>query len=120
MAIRVTTCTTLTAAKATSPYPSRAPLSFDSHEEGDQAKTQVGEESYGIPRRLPLAQRSAMAGRVTSLEGRLFDHDGHVRRGLDAELVDGLLTQINELRRDLGWLSLDRHHQPIWPEHIAS
>ena len=61
-----------------------------------------------------------MAGKVTSLEGRLFDHDGHVRRGLDAELVDGLLTQINELRHDLGWLSLDRHHQPIWPEHIAS
>ena len=114
------TCTTLTAAKATSPHPSRAPLSFHSHEESDQAKSRVGEESYGVPRRLPLAQRSAKAGRVTSLEGRLFDHDGHLRQGLDAQLVGGLLTQINELRHDLGWLSLDRRHQPIWPEHIAS
>ena len=61
-----------------------------------------------------------MAGKVTVLEGRLFDQDGHVRRGLDAELVDGLLSQINELRHALGWLSLDWHHQPIWPEHIAS
>ena len=114
------TCTTLTAADATSPQPSRPPLSFHSHGESDQAKSRVGEESYGIARRLPLAQRSAKAGKVTSLEGRLFDPDGHVRRGLDARRVDGLLTQINELRRDLGWLSLDRHHQPIWPEHIAS
>ena len=113
------TCTTPTAANATSPHPSRPQLSFQSHEEGDQPKSQVGEESDGVPRRLPLAQRSAMAGKVTVLEGRLFDHDGHVRRGLDAELVDGLLFRINELRHDLGWLWLDRHHQPIWPEHVA-
>ena len=114
------TCTSLTAANATSPHPSRPPLSFDSLGESDLAKSQAGEESYGVPRRLPLAQRSAMAGKVTALEGRLFDHDGHVRRGLDAEMVDGLLTQINELRHDLGWLWLDRHHQPIWPQHIAT
>jgi hypothetical protein len=80
------------------------------------AKSQVGEQSYGMPRRLPLAQRSVMAGKVSSLEGHLFDHDGHVRRGLDAELVDSLLFQINELRHNLGWLSLDRHHHPRWPQ----
>jgi hypothetical protein len=68
--------------------------------------------------RLPLAQRTVVVGKVTSLEARLFDRDGHLRQGLSDELVDTLLSEINDLRRDLGWLRLDRHHQQVWPAHL--
>ena len=43
------TCTSLTAADATSPQPSRPPLSFHSHGESDLAKSRVGEESMVFP-----------------------------------------------------------------------
>jgi hypothetical protein len=76
-------------------------------------------ESYGMPRRLPLAQRSLMARKVAVLEGRLFDDEGHLRQGLSDE-VSTRLIEINALRRDLGWLSLDLHHDYVWPADIAS
>jgi hypothetical protein len=27
-----------------------------------------------------------------------------------------LLDEINTLRHQLGWLSLDLHHHPVWPD----
>jgi hypothetical protein len=30
------------------------------------------------------------------------------------------LVEMNDLRRDLGWLSLDLHHDYVWPADIAS
>jgi hypothetical protein len=77
-------------------------------------------EGYGIPRRLPLAQRSGMANRVALLEGRLFDDQGHLRPGLSDEVATTRLSKINDLRRDLGWLRLDLHHDYVWPADIAS
>ena len=77
-------------------------------------------ESYGIARRLPLAQRSLTARKVALLEGRLFDDAGHLRQGLSDEVTSTRLVEINDLRRDLGWLSLDLHHDYVWPTDLAS
>jgi hypothetical protein len=77
-------------------------------------------ESYGLSRRPPLAQRSVMATRVASLEGRLFDGEGQVRQGLSDAEVGALLGEINDLRLDLGWLTLDLHHDHVWPEEAPS
>ncbi len=77
-------------------------------------------ESHGLGLRLPLAQRSVLVGKVANLEGRLFDGEGHLRQGLSHELADSLLSEINDLRHDLGWLSLDLHHHQVWPAHLAS
>jgi hypothetical protein len=38
-------------------------------------------ESFGVARRLPLAQRSVTAGKVAALEGRLFDREGPPGQG---------------------------------------
>lgn len=78
------------------------------------------DESYGMPRRLPLAQRTSLAGKVALLEGRLFDVDGHLRPGLSHELASTRLAEINDLRHDLGWLSVDLHHDYVWPADLAS
>jgi hypothetical protein len=72
-------------------------------------------ESFGVARRLPLAQRCVMAGKVAILEGRLFDVEGHARPGLSVEVATTLLGEINDLRRHLGWLALDLGHHHIWP-----
>ncbi len=80
----------------------------------------TGMESYGLPSRLPLAERRIAAQRVVQMEGRLFDGEGHQRSSLSEEAAGALLSEINDLRRDLGWLRLDRRHQPVWPEDIAS
>jgi hypothetical protein len=77
-------------------------------------------ESYGLAPRLPLFQRSVVVQRVALLEGRLFDEDGHRRRGLSDNAAVALLDEINVLRRDLGWLGLDLRHHHIWPEDLAS
>jgi hypothetical protein len=77
-------------------------------------------EHYGLARRLPLAQRSAMVQKVAWLEDRLFDDDGHRRQRLTEEVAGVLLNEINNLRHDLGWLLLDQHHDRIWPTDIAS
>jgi hypothetical protein len=76
--------------------------------------------SFGVPRRLPLAERTVMAGKVTILEGRLFDVDGHPRPGLSDQMATTLLGEINDLRHDLGWLALNLGHHHIWPAHVAS
>ena len=77
-------------------------------------------ESYGIPRRLPLAQRSCLARRVALLEGRLFEDEGHLRQGVSDEVARTRLGEINDLRRDLGWLRLDLRHDYVWPSGVAS
>ena len=63
---------------------------------------------------------SVLVGKVAGLEGRLFDGEGHLRPGLTDELADTLLSEINDLRHDLGWLSLDLHHHQVWPAPLAS
>jgi hypothetical protein len=77
-------------------------------------------ESFGIARRLPIAQRSIKAGKVAILERRLFDMEGPARPELSDEVTATLLGEINDLRRDLGWLALDLGHHHIWPADIAS
>jgi hypothetical protein len=77
-------------------------------------------ESFGVARRLPLAQRSVTAGKVAILEGRLFDRQGHPRPGLSDQAATTLLGEINDLRHHLGWLALDLDHHHLWPAHLAS
>jgi hypothetical protein len=77
-------------------------------------------ESFGVARRLPLAQRSLTAGKLAILEGRLFDLEGHPRPGLSDQAATTLLGEINDLRHHLGWLALDLDHHAIWPAHPAS
>jgi hypothetical protein len=86
----------------------------------DGAATRNDFESYGMPRRLPLAQRSSMARKVALLEGRLFDDQGHLRQGLSDQVASTRLGEINDLRHDLGWLSVDAHHDYVWPADLAS
>jgi hypothetical protein len=74
---------------------------------------------YGLARRLPLAQRSILASKVARLEGRLFDEDGRLRQDLGDEVAGTLLGEINELRHDLGWLSVDRRHHHMWPTDLV-
>jgi hypothetical protein len=77
-------------------------------------------ESFGVARRLPLAQRSVTAAKVAVLEGRLFDGQGHPWPGLSDRAATDLLGEINDLRRRLGWLALDLDHHHIWPAPLAS
>jgi hypothetical protein len=77
-------------------------------------------ESFGVARRLPLAQRSVTAGKVAILEGRLFDRKGDPRPGLSDQAATALLGEINDLRHQLGWLALHLDHHHTWPAHLAS
>jgi hypothetical protein len=61
-------------------------------------------------------ERSAAITRVDRLERLLFDGNGHPRRRINPERADELLCAINQLRRQLGWLSLDMQHQYCWPD----
>ena len=70
-------------------------------------------ESFGVARRLPLAQRSVTAGKVVALEGLLFDLEGHPRPGLSDQAATTLLGEINDLRHHLGWLALDLGHHRV-------
>jgi hypothetical protein len=81
--------------------------------------SRTGSDSYGLPPRLPLAQRSVLAGKVAQLEGRLFDEEGRRRHHLSEETASAVLAEINDLRHDLGWLSVDLHHRHLWPEDPA-
>ena len=114
------TCTALPAGSRPAHSQPERVLAIQPHPDRDKPTNLPGLESYGLPGRLPLAQRSFIAGRVTVLEGRLFDDDDHLRQNLDREQVDVLLSEINDLRLALGWLTLDRHHHHAWPQHIAS
>ena len=115
------TCTTLPAgSQLAHNQPARPVVAVHTRPDSDKPTSLPTLESYGLPRRLPLAQRVVISRRVTVLEGRLFDDDDHLRRNLDGELIDTLLGEINELRHDLGWLRLDRHHHQVWPQEIAS
>jgi hypothetical protein len=80
----------------------------------------TGLESFGVPNRLPLSQRSALTAKVALLEGRLFDGEGHRRHHLSDEQAGTLLSEINDLRHDLGWLGVDMRYQHTWPADIAS
>ena len=74
----------------------------------------------GLVRRPPLAQRSLLARKVALLEGRLFAEDGRLRRDLGDEVAGTLLGEINGLRHDLGWLSVDLRHHHTWPADVVS
>jgi hypothetical protein len=54
------------------------------------------------------------------LEARLFDGEDRLRPGLSEQVAHALLSELNELRRELGWLELDLRHHHIWPTDIAS
>jgi hypothetical protein len=74
---------------------------------------------YSLVRRPPQAQRSVLARKVALLEGRLFDEDGRQRPDLGDEVAGTLLGQINAVRHELGWLSVDLRHHHTWPTDVA-
>ena len=80
---------------------------------GSASSTEVA--GYGLARRLPLTQRSVLVRKVALLERRLFDEDGRLRPDLGDEVAGTLLGEINDLRHDLGWLSVDLRHHHTWP-----
>lgn len=61
------------------------------------------------------ADRTRAIARVRHLENLLFDDTGHPRRHTSGEQATRLLTEINDLRHQLGWLCLDLEHHPCWP-----
>jgi hypothetical protein len=64
------------------------------------------------------AGKTATVNKVDVLEQQLFDGEGHLRRGMTPERATNLLDQINVLRHELGWLHLDLHHRPVWPDDL--
>ena len=61
------------------------------------------------------AQKAAAVTRVRYLERQVFDGSGRQRRSITESQVEGLVTQINQLRHVLGWLEIDLHGQWRWP-----
>jgi hypothetical protein len=98
----------------------RAPAPVRSRRARSGTTSRTEAESYGLVPRLPLAQRSVLMGKVASSEGRLFDGEGHPHQGLSDEMAGTLLSEINDLRHELGWLSLDLHHHQIWPPYLTA
>ncbi|MDQ6838127.1 MAG: GAF domain-containing protein, partial [Actinomycetota bacterium] len=56
------------------------------------------------------SDRNAAVAEVNRLERLLFDEDGHIRGHTSPEHASSLLETINEVRCQLGWLSLDMDH----------
>ena len=53
---------------------------------------------------LAAPQKTAAITRVRYLERQVFDEDGRQRRGIKPGRAEDLVSQINQLRHDLGWL----------------
>jgi hypothetical protein len=68
---------------------------------------------------LPSSDQSGAIHRINLLEQELFDGEGHPRRGMNVECAAELIAEINALRFQLGWLSLDLEHHPIWPDDLS-
>lgn len=64
--------------------------------------------------------QAAAISMVSLLERRLFDAEEHLRPGMTQERAEQVLSQINALRYRLGWLRLDLHHNPVWPDEPGS
>lgn len=61
-------------------------------------------------------QMTAAIDRVKLLEFQLFDEEESVPRGMAEGRAEQLLGEINALRHKLGWLRLDLHRNPVWPD----
>jgi chromosome segregation ATPase len=53
-----------------------------------------------------LSERAYRDARIITLQGRLFDHSGHVTRGLSRDAKRALFDEINYLREANGFASL--------------
>lgn len=62
--------------------------------------------------------QSAAITKVNDLERLLFDGDGRLRRHTSPERADELLSAINDLRRQIGWLGLNLQHHHCWPPNV--
>lgn len=66
------------------------------------------------PNNLTRRQRVAAVAKVRCLEHQLIDGD-RVRRSLSRHAAQGIVAQVNELRRALGWLEIDLEGHWRWP-----
>ena len=80
--------------------------------------TAAGSDSFDFGRHLSLAEKLALVNQVSILEGRLFDGQGHIRRGVSRDSAVEQLGEINIVRHDLGWLDLDLEHRLVWPTDV--
>ncbi len=71
------------------------------------------------PTMSPVEKTAAVAN-VRYLEQELFDHEGHIRRGVTRAAAGNTVGQINDLRHKLGWLEIDLEGRWRWPERAAS
>jgi hypothetical protein len=68
----------------------------------------VADPTYITPR-----QKVAAISKVAYLEHSLFD-GSQAKRCLNQDDAEALVSQINELRRVLGWLEVDLHGHWLW------
>jgi hypothetical protein len=66
------------------------------------------------PDNMSRRQRVAAVAKVRCLEHDLFEGD-RVSRSLSRNAAEALVSQINDLRRMLGWLEIDLEGQWRWP-----
>lgn len=69
---------------------------------------------------LTRREKTALISQVTTLETSLFDKDHHLRRGVGSSRAEELLSQINALRRRLGWLPIDDCQRYQWPDDVPA
>jgi hypothetical protein len=72
--------------------------------------------SWLVSTALSRAEKTTAVTKVRYLERELFDDAGHIRRRVTAVRAEEIVTQINDLRRALGWLEVDLDGQWRWPE----
>ena len=66
------------------------------------------------PEAMTARQKVAAVAKVRCLEHDLFDGE-RVRRDLARDHVEGIVDQLNQLRRALGWLEIDLDGRLRWP-----
>jgi hypothetical protein len=76
--------------------------------------------SWLVSTALSRAEKTTAVTRVRYLEGELFDDAGQIRRRVTAAQAEEIVTQINDLRRALGWLEVDLDGQWRWPESAGA
>ena len=54
-----------------------------------------------------ISRTCRLSTRIANLQSALLDHTGHVYKGLGNDEVRMLVSEINAMRREIGWPDLD-------------
>jgi hypothetical protein len=69
---------------------------------------------------LPRAERTAAVNRMRYLEREVFDHSGHIQRGVTLARAEKIIALINDVRHVLGWLEIDLGGRWRWPDTVGA